>query len=758
MRPSLAIVALLLACSPGVGLAAADAEQAAGVQRVLMLLGGVAGEYREGLDDAGRVARPLELEEARLLLDEARDRVRSLGSVVPADLDRGLIALGGAIASHAPADEVVQRVEALRATLSDTTGIREQTLPSAPPSAARGREVFQAQCAGCHGEHGAGDGPDARTLERRPADFTDPAFMRLETPTDFFHVISVGKRKASMPAWEDVLPIQARWDAIAYLWSLGTSRAEVAEGQGAFMAQCAGCHGATADGHGPWAATLVAPVPDLSTPAGLATRSDQDLYDVISSGVPGTPMPGFARGMTERERRQAVAYLRFVSLGGMAGDHVAAGGAPITGATPESAAARFAEADRLLVASAAAYTRGETNAAELATDAYMQFEPLEKDIAARDQAAVTRVEEGFLALRSALRSPGAGDEVTRRLAQVRRDLETAGRLLEGSTDAWARFVQSTTIILREGFEIVLVIGALLAYVSRAGGRSMRRPIYAGAGLGVVASVITAALLATVFRMTPGAGEVLEGASMLLAAAVLFWVSYWIISKAEADRWQRYIQGKVKHAMDKGSPTALAAAAFLAVYREGFETVLFYRALIASAPARDAMVPAGLVVGTLLLAIVTVLFVRFGFQLPIRPFFLATGGFLYTMAIVFAGKGVHELQEAGIVSFTPLAWGPRIEFLGVFPTAESLLAQGVLIVLLVWGAWRTLRPRRAPAPADPGGLRSELARLRQLAESLQAEAARLVDTPDAVRRAELDARLEGLIDQVRNLESRVGTLP
>src|SRR5262249_31927761 len=132
---------------------------------------------------------------------------------------------------------------------------------------------------------------------------------------------------------------------------------------------------------------------------------------------------------------------------------------------------------------------------------------------------------------------------------------------------------------------------------------MRRPIWMGAGLGVVASLGTAVLLATVLRLTTGAGELLEGIAMLLASGVLFFVSYWIISKAEADRWQRYIRGKVGRAAAAGKGTALAAAAFLAVYREGFETVLFYQALVGSAPAGDLMVPAGLVAGLALLALV-----------------------------------------------------------------------------------------------------------------------------------------------------------
>jgi high-affinity iron transporter len=242
---------------------------------------------------------------------------------------------------------------------------------------------------------------------------------------------------------------------------------------------------------------------------------------------------------------------------------------------------------------------------------------------------------------------------------------------------------------------------------------------------------------------------LEGATMLLAAAVLFWVSYWIISKAEAERWQRYIRGKAEHALAAGSGAALAAAAFLAVYREGFETVLFYQALLGGSPSGDAMVALGFLTGAVLLAIVYALFMRFGFRIPIRPFFLTTGALLYGMAIVFAGKGVHELQEAGVIGLTPVGWAPTLDALGLFPTLETLLAQLVLVLPVVLGLGLTVRRRaRARELAD---MRSELARLRELTEAMRGE---LTGLRAAETGRALGPRLDGLIARVRELEARV----
>jgi FTR1 family protein len=750
-RARLTVAALLLATNaPFATLwAAPGADTKAAVTRVLTLLRAVGDEYREALDESGKIVRPIEIEEARLFLAEARSHGRRLGAEAPADLDGRIEKLSEAIAATAPLDAVQAQVDETCAALSAATGVGEEFLPPAPPSVERGATVYKTNCVSCHGELGAGDGPDAARLDPKPADFSAPSFMRGETPSDFFHVISAGRRRAAMPAWDAVLNVQERWDAIAYLWTFSLPATRVAEGQGVFVAHCAGCHGPAGDGRGSYAGALPKGVPDLSTPGSLAGHTLDALFAAVSDGVAGTAMPGFARVLDEEQRWKAVEFLRALSLGGHARGPVpqAAAGAAAGGRAADVEAA-FAEVRRLLAESADAYRRGDAAATDLATDAYMTFEPLEARIAAREPALVRAVEEGFLGLRSALAKPGA--DVGPLFDATRSALAAAADALASPADAWARFAQSAMIILREGFEVVLLLGALLAWVMKSGNLHMRRPIWGGALVGVVASLATAALLVTVFRMTPGLADTLEGAAMLVASVVLFWVSYWIISKAEADRWQQYIKGKVQKAVVAGSGTALFATAFLAVYREGFETVLFYQALFASAPAGDTMIPAGFAAGAAGLAIVYVVFARFGRRIPISQFFLVSGGLLYAMSVAFAGRGVHELQEAGVIDMTPVAWAPSIEALGIFPSVESLLAQGVLLLLLLYAIVLTLRRRRAHEREGQAAVGTEVGRLRGLAEALREEvAATRGDGAGAV-----GARLDGLLDEVRALEKRV----
>jgi high-affinity iron transporter len=754
LRPRCLLLALVIASQVVLGgePPAAAAGDPAAVRRILVLLNAAGEEYREALDDAGRVVRPIELDEARLLLADASRHASGLERPLATALEARLAALGRAIDAQAPLATVGAEVESARRLLVETTGVSDDLSPPSPPSPARGAAVFAANCESCHGVKGGGDGPQAAGLERKPASFTDRVFMRGETPSDFFSVISVGKRLGAMPAWGDVLSVQERWDVVSYVWSLGHGPEVAAEGQGVFLAHCASCHGMAGDGHGPYAPALLTPVSDLTALDRLGGRTDAELYALLTRGVAGTAMPAFERVLDEDERWKVVAFVRLLSLGGVKAAGATPGPAE-EGEQPGAAEADpAAEASRLLVAAVEAYRRGDPAARDLATDAYFRFEPLETRLGASDPALVRRVEEGFLRLRSAMQRPG-NPEVETLAAALARDL-AATRPTSGETaGAYARFLQSATIILREGFEVVLIVGALLAYVRRSGSPAMARSIYVGTGLGGIASAGTAVLLSTALRLRPAAAEILEGLAMILAAVVLFWVSYWIISKAEAERWQRYIRGKVQRAVTAGSGVALAATAFLAVYREGFETVLFYQALLGGAPAGDLAVPAGFGAGAVALAVVYGGLSRFGLRIPIRQFFLTTGALLYAMAIIFAGKGVRELQEAAVIGLTPVAGVPELPVLGLFPTLETLAAQAVLVLCLLVGLAVTLRRGAAQAAAGAHAVAAELSQLREQAEALRAELAGL-RAVDAAASAGIGERLDGLIGRVRELEARV----
>jgi len=225
--------------------------------------------------------------------------------------------------------------------------------------------------------------------------------------------------------------------------------------------------------------------------------------------------------------------------------------------------------------------------------------------------------------------------------------------------------------------------------------------------------------------------------MLVAVAVLFSVSYWLISRVEAAKWQQFIREKVTNALDHGGGRALAFVAFLAVYREGAETALFYQALFNEGTNVVLPITLGIAVGFVVLAVVFTFVYRFGVKIPLRPFFSVTSVLLYYMAFVFMGTGIRELQEGGAVSITPIRGFPTVSPLGIFPTWETMLGQFVLLALFVFAVAKTFWPKRsvslptmgqepvaAPAAVAPqvGELRAEFDRLRAENDQLKARLA------------------------------------
>jgi high-affinity iron transporter len=264
-------------------------------------------------------------------------------------------------------------------------------------------------------------------------------------------------------------------------------------------------------------------------------------------------------------------------------------------------------------------------------------------------------------------------------------------LTQQPSTSWEAFFQSFLIILREGFEAILVIGAVVAFLLKTGHRERLRSIWLGIALGLVASLATAVVLKTLLAAMPASREIVEATTMLVAVVVLFSVSYWLISKVEAAKWQRFIREKVSSALEHGGGKALALVAFLAVYREGAETALFYQALFNEGPNVGLPLALGIIAGFVVLAVIFTLFYRYGMRIPMRPFFTVTSILLYYMAFVFMGKGIRELQEGNILRITVIPGGPHVETMGIYPSMETLTAQGILIVLLLFAMLKTFWP-------------------------------------------------------------------
>ena len=449
----------------------------------------------------------------------------------------------------------------------------------------------------------------------------------------------------------------------------------LARGAQVFHEQCAACHGDTGRGDGPKARRLKGPPPaDLTDPAALGAVTPIDIYRKIMLGVAGTAMPSFEETVPDSDRWAVTAYVATLPYGG------------------SRSAAVFAAVRRQLDSAIAAHSD------RMVFDAYLTFEQVETEVRVRNPGLAAELEDAFGRLRARVAAQGGrsgAPDAALALARGRvlSGLERAERLIADRSSGVSLLGQSFLLLLREGFEAILIVGALMAFLGKAGAAQRRREVAWGAWVAVGASVLTAAAIELLFHATPGQRSALEGGTMLVAAGVLFFVSYWLLSKIEADKWHAFLTGKMKDALSAGSGLALASVAFLAVYREGFETILFFKALLSSGGSTDSgAVLGGIALGAAALVVLYLAINRWGMRIPMKPFFAVTGTLLYYMAFVFTGKGIAELQEGGYIGTTVMEGAPRVPFLGIYPTVQSLAFQGILLALAIFALlWIVVKP-------------------------------------------------------------------
>ncbi len=265
--------------------------------------------------------------------------------------------------------------------------------------------------------------------------------------------------------------------------------------------------------------------------------------------------------------------------------------------------------------------------------------------------------------------------------------------------AVATFAGSFGIILREGVEAILVVGAIIAYLIKSGNKKGVAVVYVGSVLGVVCSFAMAALLSWLKSINPEttmSQEIIEGFAALVAVVVLFYVSNWMASKSEAAAWQSYINSKVVSSQDKaknaaGSMFTLAFTAWLAVFREGAEVILFYQPMLNE--GHSDMVWLGFGTGCVALAVIFVLMRVFSVKLPIKPFFLGMSFLMAFMTVCFLGAGIKELMEGGVFddfgfmleSPAWLSWIPYndvLDVFGIYPLTGTIIPQLILLAIMV----------------------------------------------------------------------------
>jgi high-affinity iron transporter len=593
-------------------------------RRATHLLEYLAADYPGTVRD-GQVVNELEYGEQIEFAGQIAANFAALGVATGDPLATALANFEAAIRARAPGDAVSQQARDLAGAVRERFGVR--AVPARAPDLAKGRALYASSCAPCHGATGLGDGPAGANLDPPPRNFHERDRLVALSPFALFSTITYGLAGTGMAGYETQLDEASRWDLAFYVGALGFAPDEIARGK------------ARLDGDRDAAA---ARVPDLAalthrSLAELARRDDADAA--------------------------LVAYLRAHPEALHSGD------LPL-----DIAQARLA-------ASLEAFRAGERERAlDLAVSAYLDgFEHAEPALNVVDPELRNRVEGEFIQYRAALRAGRAPAEVEAIGQALAAQLGQAeARLAGDGLGPTAVFVGALTILAREGLEAVLLVVAIFGVLTRAGRRDALRFVHAGWIAALAAGAATWWIASRFVAVSGASREVVEGVSALVATAILFYVSYWLLSKTEATRWQAFLDDRLAGALSRGSLGALTAVTFVAVYRECFETVLFFQALSAQAgPAGEAPLVAGIGAGLILLAVLALTVFRFGQRMPMRRFFAASSLLLYGLAIVLAGHGIAALQEAGWIPATPLSLF-RFEWLGIYPTWQGLALQGALV--------------------------------------------------------------------------------
>lgn len=334
--------------------------------------------------------------------------------------------------------------------------------------------------------------------------------------------------------------------------------------------------------------------------------------------------------------------------------------------------------ERLNRAEAALNSNNVATAADEIKGFQTDWLEVEGVVATKSKDAYTAIENNMAKAYGLIRSnPPNVAEAKVAIASLKQDLQPyAGQSLRYN------LFDATVILLREGLEALLVLIALLAFLTKSGNADKGRWLWMGAGIGVLASILTALVIQLLFsHIASGANrELLEGITGLVAAVMLFYVSYWLHSKSSMMAWQGYIRNQINTALATNSLFSLALLAFLAVYREGAETTLFYIGIASSISTADLL--GGLALGLVILVAIAALMLGLGLRIPLKPFFLVTSILIYYLGFKFVGSGIHALQVAGILPSSTANFLPSSDTLGLYPTWETTLPQLVLLVAAV----------------------------------------------------------------------------
>lgn len=608
-------------------------SSAAEIDRILSLVDYIGGDYSNAVEE-GEIINEFEYQEMLDFSSAATDLWEQIPEkkTETTDFSEKLVRLHSIVISRGPVSEVESLANELKGRIISAYDIKPY--PAKIPDYESGKELYAENCSSCHGLSGRPDDAFSKTLNPPPTDFTDPDINLGLSPFKVYNTTTFGIEGTAMTSFEKVLDEKQKWDVAFYVLSLGYPDVPTGGSGSGFSA------GNISE--------------DTKKLENLALASNEEILLDSGAGDRGYDVLFYLR----------TAYLR----DGIAGDVSGAVDHTIDGLEK---AVDLYEAGR------------KDEALKEVLDGYLGgFQKIEPVLVSKNRSLVLEVEKKMGFFRSWVVSDRDSSELRALKASLENDLRESERILQGGSSLgnYLSFVNSFAIILREALEALLIIAAIIAALAHSGNRGMIRYVHYGWVLAIFAGLATWVAAKSIIDISGARREIVEGVTSLLAAVILFYVSYWLVSKADVKKWKEYVRSKTQGALTRRSGLTLAFVSFLAVYREAFETMLFYQALFFQTGSSTPHVIYGLVAGVAVVFVIAFLMYRFTLRIPLKYFFSFTSVFLYLLCFILLGKGILELQEAGVISSTTADFIPYMDTLGIYPSYETAIPQAVLLVL------------------------------------------------------------------------------
>ncbi|GMQ82542.1 MAG: cytochrome c/FTR1 family iron permease [Rhodothermia bacterium] len=616
--------------------AAQDSADNISARSLVHILDYIALDYSSAISN-GEIVDQVEYEEIRQFSETAVTLMEELVSngyaLMEGALYREVSELREGVRQRRDPGVIASDATTIRRKVISLTGLR--IAPSQWPDLLKGKQLFAEYCSLCHGSSGAGDGPAASALTPRPSDFVGGERIPLLAPFQVYNTMRLGVEGTAMQAFGE-LSDQDVWNLAFFVKSLKDTYQETGQNDQSLS---------------------VAELRRKVSLERVATLNDSELEDVLDrAGV--------------KQQKNGLAALR-------------------TTASDVDSGSPLDAAEEHLKTALTLYTSKQFSAAlQEAIAAYLEgIEPVEPSLAVNDPELTVRLERQMMEVRSAIQKRASNDEVASVIRQTQASIVQARNTMQAQDhSAWFVFTMATSILLREGLEAFLIIIAMLGAIQTAGQKRAAAWIHGGWILAVLVGLAFWFLTGLLMQFGASQRELMEGGISLFAVVVLLYVGFWLHNKTSAQKWNAFIDEKIYRQMKRGSLLGLSAIAFFAVFREAFESVLFLSALVVE-DAEHTGVALALATLTSLTVVLGLgaLVLRWSLRIPTKHLFFYLSLLVGFLAVVLAGKGVHALQEAGRLSVTSVPFSIRLDLIGLYPTAETMIAQTIIlgIAVVLW---------------------------------------------------------------------------